>query len=327
LSVFQRFLLARAAQALVVIAIVVSLAFALVHVAPGDPFRTGLDDPAMAEAMRDRLRAQFGYDRPLPEQYLRWVANVVRGNFGWSHSMERPVLDVLRDRIPSTALLMATGLGLGLAAGIALGAWQGARQGSRADRVTSGAAMAILSAPEFLLALGAVAFFGSTLRLFPVGGLADPAMHDAMSAGGRILDVLRHLTLPALTLAVAVAVVVSRYQRSSMIAVLPEDFIRTARAKGADERTVIVAHALRNALGPVITISGLLLPALVSGAVFVETIFAWPGMGHAMVDAVIGRDYPLVIGSVLVTSALVTVGSALADVISALADPRIGLSR
>lgn len=327
MNAFHRFLLGRAAQALVVIAIVVSLAFALVHAAPGDPFRTGLDDPAMTEGMRDRLRAQFGYDRPLPEQYLRWVGNVLRGDLGWSHSVKRPVFDVLRDRIPNTALLMATGLGLGLASGIALGAWQGARRGTRVERVSSAAAMAILSAPEFLLALGAVALFGARWRLFPVGGMVDPATHDAMTAGARALDVAYHLALPALTLAVAVAAVVSRYQRSSMIAVLPEDFVRTARGKGADERTVIVAHALRNALGPVITISGLLLPSLVGGAVFVETIFAWPGMGRAVVDAVIGRDYPLVVGSVLVTSALVTVGSALADVLGALADPRIGQAR
>lgn len=327
MSAFQRFLLARAAQAVIVVAIVVSLAFALVHLAPGDPFRTGLDDPAMTEALRDRLRAQFGYDRPLPEQYLRWVGNVARGNLGWSHSMERPVLEVLRDRIPNTALLMAVGIGLGLTAGIALGAWQGARPGTWADRATSTAAMAILSAPEFLLALGAVALFGATLRLFPVGGMVDPAMHDAMPLGARAVDVLYHLALPALTLAVAVAAVVSRYQRASMITVLPEDFVRTARGKGARERTVMVAHALPNALGPVITIAGLLFPTLIGGAVFVESIFGWPGLGHTLVDAVVGRDYPLVIGIVLATSLLVTVGSLLADVLGARVDPRIGASR
>jgi len=327
LSAFRRFLLARAAQSLVVITIVVSLAFVLVHLAPGDPFRTGLDDPAMTEAMRDRLRSQFGYDRPLAEQYVRWVGNVARGNLGWSHSTNRPVFDVLRDRVPSTALLMSVGLGLGLAAGIALGAWQGAHRGTRTERLTSGAALVVLSAPEFLLGLGAVALFGSYWRLFPVGGMVDPAMHEAMAGGARALDVLHHLTLPALTLAVAVAAVVSRYQRSSMIAVLPEDFVRTARGKGANERTVIVAHALRNALGPVITVTGLLLPALVSGAVFVETIFSWPGMGHMMVDAVVERDYPLVVGGVLLTSTLVTIGSMLADILGAVADPRIEQGR
>ena len=320
----HRFLLGRAAHALVVIAIVVSLAFVLVRVAPGDPFRAGLDDPAMSEGMRNRMREQFGYDRPVAEQYARWVGSIVRGNLGWSHSMGRPVFEVLRDRIPNTVLLMSVGLGFGLAAGIALGAWQGARHGTRAERLSSAAALAVLSCPEFLLGMGAIAVLGARWRLFPIGGMVDPAMHDGMGTGARVLDVLHHLTLPALTLAVAVAAVVSRYQRTSMITVLPEEFIRTARGKGARERTVIYAHALRNALGPVITVSGLLLPALVGGAVFVESVFAWPGMGRALVDAVNGRDYPLVVGSVLVTGTFVTLGTAISDVLGSAADPRIG---
>lgn len=308
-------------------AIVVSLAFVLVRSAPGDPFRLSLDDPAMSAAVRDRLRAQFGYDRPLAEQYLRWLGNVVRGNLGWSHSMERPVVEVLRDRIPNTMLLMAAGLGAGVLAGIALGTWQGTRAGSLAERLTGGAALALLSVPEFLLALAVVALFGEWWRALPVDGMVDAALHDAMGAGSRAVDVLRHLLLPAGTLSLVVAAVVSRYQRASMINVMPEDFVRTARAKGVGERAVIVGHALRNSLGPVITVCGLLLPALVGGTVFVETVFAWPGMGRAMVDAVVGRDYPLVVGGVLMTSACVTVGSALADVLGALADPRVGRIR
>ena len=319
----RRLLVTRATQAAVVVAIVTTLAFALVHLAPGDPFGSSIDDPSVTSDMRARQRALWGYDRPLPEQYLDWVGNLSRGEFGWSHSRGEPVGRVLRETVPHTFLLMGTSLLIGLAAGAALGTWQAARHGTVAERVTGAATLVALSIPDFLLALGALALIAVRWRWLPAGGMVDAALHDSLGTAGRALDILRHLVLPAGTLALLTTAAVSRYHRVAMLTVLPEDFVRTARAKGANERAVIVRHALRNALGPLITMTGLLFPALFGGAVFVESRFAWPGMGLTMVNAVGGRDYPLVLAGVLVSSVLVAVGGALADVLGALADPRV----
>jgi peptide/nickel transport system permease protein len=319
----RQLLVSRLAQAAVVIALVATLAFVLIHLAPGDPFSGSFENPQVSAQVRDQQRAIWGFDRPLPEQYARWVGNLVRGELGYSLSQSQPVSDVLRETIPHTLLLMGTALLAGLAAGLALGTWQAARSGSLAERATSAVTLLTLSVPEFLVALGALALFALRWHWLPSGGMIDPAMHERLSIGGRVLDVARHLVLPSSTLAALTAAAVSRYQRTAMLAVLPEDFVRTARAKGASERVVLVRHALRNALGPLIAIVGLVLPAMFGGAVFVETVFRWPGMGLTMVNGVIGRDYPLVLAGVLVGSALVAVGGALADVLAALADPRV----
>jgi peptide/nickel transport system permease protein len=319
----RRFLLARGAQAVVVIALVATLAFVLVHVAPGDPFGANLDDPSNSAALHAQQMHRWGYDQPLPVQYVKWFGNLLRGEFGWSHSRNRRVADVLLDTVPRTLLLMGSALVVGVLAGLALGTWQAARRGTLAERASGALAVATLSVPEFLVALAALALPAARWHWFPVSGIADAATHDSMNAIGRASDVLRHLVLPAGTLALLTAASVSRYHRSAMLAVLPEEFVRTARAKGAGEFAAVVRHALRNALGPLITIAGLLLPALFGGAVFVETIFSWPGIGRMMVDAVNGNDYPLVLAGVLAGSVLVALGSALADVLSALADPRV----
>jgi len=319
----RRFLLARAAQALAVIAIVATFAFVLVHLAPGDPFTASLDDPANTAAAHDAQMHAWGYDQPLPVQYVKWLGNLARGNFGWSHSRGRRVAEVLRETVPRTLLLTGCGLIAGVLGGIALGTWQAARRGTKAERATSAVAIATVSVPEFLVALAALALPAARWHWFPVSGIVDPAMHDSMSAIGRAGDVLRHLVLPASTLALLTAAWVSRYHRAAMLVELPEEYVRAARAKGAGEFTAVVSHALRNALSPLITIVGLLLPALFGGTVFIETIFSWPGVGRMMVDAVSGNDYPLVLAGVIVGSALVALGSALADVLAQLANPRV----
>lgn len=321
----RRFLVARSAQALLVIALVATFAFALVHLAPGDPFAQNLDDPTNTAALHAQQLHHWGYDQPLPVQYVKWLGNLLRGEFGWSHSRNRPVAAVLSETVPRTLLLMGTALFSGVFAGLVLGTWQAARHGTLPERTTSAIAIATLSIPEFLVALAALALPAARWHWFPVSGIVDPAMHDSMDWFGRMADVGRHLVLPAATLALLTAAAVSRYHRAAMLTVLPEEFVRTARAKGAGELAIVVRHALRNAVGPLITIVGLLLPALFGGAVFVETIFSWPGVGRMMVDAVGGNDYPLVLAGVLVGSALVALGSALADVLAAVADPRIRL--
>jgi peptide/nickel transport system permease protein len=318
----RRLLISRAAQAAVVIALVATLAFVLVHLAPGDPFGNP-EDPSFTTEMRDRQRAQWGYDRPLTTQYALWIRNLARGEFGYSHGRQRPVNEVLRETLPNTLLLMGVALAGGLVIGVALGTWQAARRGTRAERVSNALTLAVLSVPEFLLAIAAFALFAVSWRWFPAGGIVDPAMHDSLGAGGRALDVLRHLVLPAGTLALVTAAGVSRYQRTAMLSILPEEFVRTARAKGASERVAVLRHALRNALGPLIAISGLLLPSLFGGAVFAEMIFSWPGMGLTVFNALLDRDYQLVLAGVIVGSVLVAVGGALADALAVLADPRL----
>jgi peptide/nickel transport system permease protein len=319
----RRFLVARGAQAAVVIALVATLAFVLVHLAPGDPFSENLDDPANTAAYHAQQMHQWGYDQPLPLQYVKWMGNLVRGNFGWSHTRNRSVAQVLADTVPRTLLLMGTALFTGLLAGVALGSWQAARRGTRGERISNTLTVAVLSVPEFLVALAALALPAARWHWFPVSGITDPAASDAAGSLSYAWDVLRHLVLPAGTLALLTAAAVSRYHRNAMLTVMPEEYVRTARAKGAGEFTTLVGHVLRNALGPLTTIVGLLLPALFGGAVFVETIFSWPGIGRMMFDAVRGNDYAVVLAGVLVGTTLVVLGSALADVLAAVADPRV----
>jgi peptide/nickel transport system permease protein len=312
----------RVAQAALVVALVATLAFVLLHSAPGDPLSASLDDPQLSASFRAVERARFGLDRPLGEQYVRWLSNYARGDFGWSYTRGRPVSAVLGDAIPNTLLLGGVAMLLGVAGGLALGTWQAARRGSIAERASDAIAIVVLSSPEFLLSLGALSLFAIRWRWFPSGGMVDPVTHDGLPLAGRIADLTAHLALPALTLAALTAVSIARYHRSAMLAVLPEDFVRTARAKGATERQALLRHALPNAIGPVITIAGLMLPTLVGGAVIVEKVFAWPGVGLLMVEAIGGRDYPLVLAGVVCTSTLVVLGGLMADLTVVWLDPR-----
>jgi len=318
-----RWLAARAAQALLVVLLVATVSFALVHLAPGDPF--SIADPRVTDATRAELRAQFGLDRPLAEQYVRWLANVARGELGWSFSRRVPVARALADTLPSTLLLMGAGFLLAFTGGIALGAWQAARRGRPLVRLVDAAALVLYAVPDFWLALMALVLFAYWVPIFPAGGAIDPVMYDYLGVGGRLVDRLKHLALPALTLAAVSAAGIARYQRAAMLEVLPADFVRTARAKGLPERRVILRHALRNALVPVVTLVGLALPALLGGAFFVERVFAWPGMGELALGAIASRDYPLVTASVVVAGALVAVGSLVADLLLVAVDPRVRL--
>lgn len=315
-------LVKRLAQGLLVIVLTTTITFFLIHAAPGEPFSGQQDDPRMTQEMLAAHRARYGLDRPLVEQYARFLASVGTGDFGDSFTHHRPVADVLGDAVPRTLLLMAAALVVGFAVGIALGTAQGARPGSWLDRITGSAAVLVASLPDFWLALLALLLFAATWRILPVSGFSDPTLSASAPFMVRLGDVLRHLALPAGTLALLVAAIVSRYQRAALIDVLPERWLRTARAKGLPRRTVVFRHALRNALLPTITLGGLAVPALLGGAVFVEVTFAWNGMGLLAVQAVGDRDYPLVLAIVLLSSALVVAGAIVADVAHAIADPR-----
>lgn len=314
-----RVVLSRLGQGAAVVALVVTFCFVLIRLAPGDPFAVSLEHEDVTAEMRDRMRRVHGFDRPIAEQYLLFIRNVPRGELGWSTSRGQPVAQVLVEAVPPTLLLMGTALLLGGIAGVAMGAWQGWRGNTRATRLASRLSLVVLAVPEFVVALLLVAGPAVAWGLFPVTGMEDDFSPSGLAG---LLDRLHHLALPAATLAVLVAAVVARHQRRAILGVVDADFVRAARAKGVTEFRILTRHALRNALVPVLTLAGVLFPALVSGAVLVERIFAWPGMGRAVVDAVVRRDYPLVGGAVLVTSLAVVAGTILADLAVAWADPR-----
>jgi peptide/nickel transport system permease protein len=317
-----RYIARRLAEAAVIVAIVAAITFALIHLAPGDPFSAVMDNPNVSERVRQTLRAQYGLDRPLPEQFVRYVDALAHGELGWSFSHERPVREVIATARPNTLHLMLVALVGSFALGIVIALVQVARRGSATDHALSGVSLLFISMPDFWLALLTLLAFAYWVPLFPVGGTVD-VMHEYMGFGRRVMVRLWHLVLPALTLTALASAAVARYQRAALLDVLPADYIRTARLKGLTEREILRRHAQRNALLPIITMIGLSFPALLTGTFFVEKIFAWPGMGYAVVNAIGTRDYPLVMGGVIIGSIMVTLGSLLADLLYALADPRL----
>ena len=306
-----------------VVLLVTTLTFTLVHLAPGDPVASALQRPGVTEAVRQQWRTSFGLDRPIAEQYLRWVGNVARGELGFSFSHRRPVRDVLSDALPRTLLLASLAILASFALGIVVGVLQAERVGSARDRWLGRVLLLLYSVPDFWFALVVLLLFSYWLPIFPPGGIVDPVMHDYMSSGGRVVDRLRHLVLPVLTLTLLTAASIARYQRAALLETLASDWMRTALAKGLPWRRAVRRHAFRNALLPTITLAGLALPSLTAGAVFVEKVFSWPGMGLVTVNAIAARDYPLVTAGVLVMSIAVAIGALFADVAVAVADPRI----
>lgn len=301
--------------------LVATIAFFLLHLAPGDPF--SLDNPAIPPEVSARMRAQFGYDRPVVEQYVRYVGRVARGDFGYSHMLRVPVLTALAGAIPRTLLLMGSALVLSFAFGIWLGVFEARHRGRASGHVANGASLFVYSLPDFWLALMILLTFAYWIPAFPPGGMTDPVLHDFMSPSRAALDIAQHLLLPLLTLTLIISALVARFQRSALFDTLPLDFMRTARAKGVAESQVIRRHALRNSLLPMITLAGVAFPAVLGGAVFVERVFSWPGMGSLVVSAIAQRDYALVVGAVVVGAFMVVLGNLLADICYGWADPRI----
>ncbi|MCC6928819.1 MAG: ABC transporter permease [Gemmatimonadaceae bacterium] len=317
------FLCRRLLQGVAILFVVATVTFALIHAAPGEPFAATMEDSRVTPEMRAELRRQYGLDQPIATQYARFVAQVVRADLGRSITQRRPVRTILGEAIPRTLLLMTVALIAAFALGVVTGAVQAARAGSRLDRVAGRVSVAFSALPEFWLALALLFLFGWRLRWLPISGMVDATLHEYLSPAGKLRDIAAHLALPAASIALIFAAVVARYQRQAMVDILPDDFVRTARAKGVRERSIVLRHALRNALLPTITLMGLALPALVGGSVFVENIFSWPGMGRVIVEALGARDYPVVLGATLVGSLFVVLGAILADLLSAAVDPRL----
>jgi peptide/nickel transport system permease protein len=311
----------RAVAGVAVVWGVVSLVFLLLHAAPGDP-ATLLLGPTATPRQIAAQREALGLDRPLPVQYAAWLARFIRGDWGSSIVSGRPARAVLAEAWPATARLVLVSLALSYLLGLALGLVQAARAGSRTDTLLSITSVTLFALPGYWLGLMLVMLFTYRLRLLPAFGAAGLDA-EFLSPGGQLLDALRHLALPAATLTLVGLGGIARFVRGALADVRGSLFLTVARAKGLDERTVLLRHALRNALIPVLTLLGLSLPALFSGAVFVEAIFAWPGVGRVLVEAVAARDYPVVLAATAVSAALVVAGGLLADALTAAADPRL----
>jgi len=318
-----RLLLRRLAHGALIVWLVATATFFLLHVAPGDPVGTTLASPLTPPEVRTYWRHVYGLDRPLPEQYARYLSSLARGELGFSFPHQRPVRDLLADAIPNSLLLMGVSIVLAFTLGIGLGIVQAAAHGRPLDWGLGVGALFFYSMPDFWLALMMVLVFAYALRLFPVNGMMDAVLYPYLGLWGRLADRLRHLVLPATTLALLSAAAIARYQRAALLDVAREPFILAARAKGLSERRLMLHHSLRNALLPVITIFGLAFPALLGGTVFVEGIFSWPGMGLLTYEAISNRDYPLLVAVVIIASVLVVLGSLVADMLYALADPRV----
>jgi len=317
----RRFIAARLAQSAIIIVIVTVVAFLLLRLAPGDPF--SYETANVTPAIRAQWREQFGYNKPVPVQLARYLGNVARGNFGYSTLQRRPARDAIADALPRTLTLALFGIVAALVLGVALGAFAAAKRATWWDRSISAFCVFVYSIPDFWLALIIQIGLAYWIRAFPVSGSSDPLIAEYGSAWAAFTDRMRHLVLPVLTITLIVAAIVARFQRAALLDVLPSDYLRTARAKGVPERTIITRHALRNALTPTITVLGLLFPSVLGGAFFIEYVFGWHGLGLLTVNAVQSLDYDVATASVIVAGVLVTLGSLLADILTALADPRL----
>lgn len=317
-------LVRRTAQAAVTFVFVTVLLFVLMRLTPGDPLQRIAGDRQLSATAVEALRQRFGLDQPIARQFVDFVSGTLRGDLGVSieHYPLR-VTTLLRSRLPATLLLGGTVLLITFGFGTWLGVIQAVHRGGAVDRWLNRVSLALFATPSFWLGMVLAWVFGIHLRLLPVAQMYNPLLAADAGWVERAGDLLRHLVLPALTLSAVTIAVVMRYQRTAMLEVLRLDFVHAARARGLTERRVIWGHAWRNALFPVVSLFGLRLPILAAGAVFVEQVFNWPGLGSLAAEAVGARDYPVILGCALLVSALVLLGALVADVAYHLLDPRV----
>lgn len=303
---------------MVVLVLVSAITFFLVNAAPGGPSALMRIDATPEQ--RDALIRRFGLDRPVPLRYLDWLSQAARGDLGTSMLTQEPVLSRIADRLPNTLLLSGLALVVSIATGIPIGVIAALRRGTAADYTLSALSLLGLSIPAFWLGIMLILTFSVNLQLLPSSGVSTPG------TGGTLADRLQHVVMPTLVLSTAVLPYVVRFTRSAMLEVLSQDYIRTATAKGLPDQTVTYRHALRNALVPVISIIGTLIPRLAGGAVITEAVFGWPGMGRLAVEAANGRDYPLIVGITVIIAAIVILTSFVVDLAYTWIDPRIRLA-
>ena len=312
----KRYILRRVLHLVPVLLGVSIVVFLVLQLAPGDPAEIMLG-PEATQADLARLRAELGLTEPLPVQYARWLALVARGDLGRSFWTRRPVLPEVLDRFRATLVLTGTGLLLSTVLGIALGVASATRPNSLLDRVSAMASLFGASMPVFWLGIVLMVVFALWLGWLPASGMYAPY------GGGNLQDLLAHLALPAVTIAAASTTIVARLTRSTLLDVLGQDYVRTARAKGLGEGRVVVRHGLQNALIPIVTVVGVQVGYLLGGAVLTETVFAWPGVGTLMLQAILQRDFPLVQGCVLIVALTFVLVNLVVDLLYAWLDPRI----
>lgn len=312
-----RYVVRRLLQALPLLVAISAISFAILRLTPGGPLSAYEGDPNFTDADRFRLEQAFGLDQPLPLQYLSWLGEFLKGDWGYSFAAHQPVLGLIGERLPNTLYLMGTVFLVVLALAIPIGVLSAVRQYSWFDHVVTGTTFAFLSTPTFWLGLLLIIAFGLELRWLPLGGIDTPGR------GFDPLDRLRHLVLPVATIALVQLGSHVRYLRASMLETIGQDFMRTARAKGLGERTVVLRHGLKNAAIPLVTVIALDVPELFVGALVTEQIFGWPGMGRLFWDAATRSDYPVLMGILTVSSALIVLANLAADVVYGYLDPRI----
>jgi peptide/nickel transport system permease protein len=304
------------------------VSFIVIHLAPGDPVEVMTGDmPVEAKRAYELIRKEYGLDLPLHEQYWNWLSRLARLDFGRSFAPHgRPVLSMIAERLPITLLLNIVEMLIIVALAIPIGAVSATRQYSLFDKITTVFVFVGFATPDFWLALLLMILFGVQLGWLPISGLRS-LNWEYLSFWHQQVDFLSHLALPVLVATFGGLAGFSRYMRQSMLEVVRQDYIQSARAKGLAERVVIGKHALRNALLPIVTILGLSLPTLIGGSVIVESVFAIPGMGQLMVQAAFERDYPVLMGNLVIVSTLTLVANLLADLAYSVVDPRIRVGR
>lgn len=312
----------RLASAALLLVLVLSFTFFFVHLAPGDPTLL-TQDPRLGPEDREALRRIYGLDQPLAEQYLTWMrAVLLEGDWGVSYVHARPVKRVIAERVPATLLLTGVALALQFALGMILGVAAARRVNTTTDHLIRMTSLLFYSLPIFWTGLIALMLLSHRWSLFPAGHMSS-VNASTLTPVARLTDLLYHLTLPVLVLVLAGAGVVARFTRNSLLEVLHQDYIRTARAKGLSERRVIWIHAMKNAATPLVQLMGLSLPFLLSGSLVVEVVFSWPGLGRLTYDSIQARDYPVILATTALAGALVIAGNFLADMVHAAIDPRV----
>jgi len=319
-----QFMSIRVLQGIAALLVIATINFMLIRAAPGDPVsvmagEAGASDPQFVA----QLRAQFGLDQPLSTQLFNYLGHVLKLDLGFSYRQQQPVLDLILDRLPATLLLTGSAFALSILLGVALGAFAARRAGSWIDSATTVVALVFYATPLYWLALMAVLLFSIKLGWLPAFGYIT--VGSGMTGFALAMDIASHLVLPAATLALFYMAVYARMTRASMLEVAQMDFVKTARAKGVKPGRIQRAHILRNALLPVITLAGIQAGGMIGGAVLTETVFAWPGIGRLMFDALLQRDYNLLLGCFLVTAAMAVLFNLITDLAYTLVDPRIEL--
>jgi len=314
-----QYIIKRILQAIPLLIGVSIIGFSMMHLAPGGPLAVYTLNPTITAQDIERIKQVFGLDQPLHIQYLKWAYGIFTGNWGYTFFGGRPVLDVILERFPATFLLMGSGMSLAIILGMLIGILGAVRRYSIFDYLATSGAMVALSFPTFWFGLMTIFIFSLKLGWLPSGGMYT------LGGDEDILDILRHLILPTVVLALVLVAQWSRYSRSSFLEVIHQDYIRTAKSKGLSGGRILFRHAFPNAVAPLIALAGIQLPWLFSGALVTETIFGWPGMGRLFVDALTMKEYPVLMGMVMITAIFVIIGNLLADVMNALIDPRIRL--